>query len=305
MLPTLKQLQHFVAIAETGQVSRAALRCHVSQSSMTASLKTLEEAVGVRLFARHAGGVRLTEAGTRFLRHAQQIEDAVLDAVEAVSVAPVDIKGTVRMGVTETITAYVLPGLLASIERKFPGLRLEVLERERHDIERGILRGEIDIALLLVSNLPGLDHVTCETLLRSPRQLWGHPEHPLMMADRIALADVARHDYILLDMDEHIATVGKYWGQYGLAPQVRYQSCSIEAVRSLVAAGRGIAILSDLVYRPWSLEGQRIVRRGIADKVPSMDVGLVWKRESATPGNVVALADYLRSALKGRQRARM
>ena len=44
------------------------------------------------------------------------------------------------------------------------------------------------------------------------------------------LADVARHDYILLDMDEHIATVGKYWGQYGLAPQVRYQSCSIEAV---------------------------------------------------------------------------
>ncbi len=88
-------------------------------------------------------------------------------------------------------------------------------------------------------------------------------------------------------------------------PRSATRACSIEAVRSLVAAGRGIAILSDLVYRPWSLEGQRIVRRGIADKVPSMDVGLVWKRAPATPGNVVALADYLRSALKGSEKARM
>ncbi|MGO4327665.1 LysR family transcriptional regulator [Cupriavidus sp. 2TAF22] len=302
MLPTLKQLQHFVAMAESGQVSRAALRCHVSQSSMTSSLKSLEEALGVQLFTRHASGVRLTEAGTRFLRHAQQIGDAVLDAVEAITVAPVEITGTVRLGVTETITAYVLPGLLPAFERKFPKLRLSVLERERHDIEQGILDGEIDIALLLVSNLPGLNHVTCETLLRSARQLWGHPEHPLMTAERIGLADVARHDYILLDMDEHISTVGKYWGQYGLAPDVRYQSCSIEAVRSLVAAGRGVAILSDLVYRPWSLEGQRIVRRGIADKVPSMDVGLAWRREPATPGNVVALADFLRGALREKAR---
>ncbi|WP_059414153.1 LysR family transcriptional regulator [Cupriavidus basilensis] len=302
MLPTLKQVQHFLAVAECGQVSRAALRCHVSQSSMTASLKGLEEALGAQLFTRHASGIRLTDAGARFLRHAQRIEDSVLDAVEAVGVSPVEISGTVRLGVTETITAYVLPGLLPLIERKFPMLRLEVLERERHDLESGILEGRIDMALLLVSNLPGLGHVTCETLLRSPRQLWGHPEHPLMTAERVGLADVARHDYILLDMDEHISTVGKYWGQYGLAPAVRYQSCSIEAVRSLVAAGRGVAILSDLVYRPWSLEGQRITRRGLADKVPSMDVGLVWKRQPATPGNVVAMADFLRGAVREKAR---
>jgi DNA-binding transcriptional LysR family regulator len=303
MLPTLKQLQYFVAIAETGQVSRAALRCHVSQSSMTASLKGLEDMLGVRLFTRHAGGVRLTEAGVRFLRHAQQIQDSVLDAVEALTVTSVEITGTVRMGVTETITAYVLPGLLHSVERKFPGVRLEVYERERSDIERGVLDGELDIALLLVSNLPRLNHVACETLLRSPRQLWGHPDHPLMHAERVGLADVAQHDYILLDMDEHICTVGKYWGQYGLSPKVRYQSRSIEAVRSLVAAGRGIAVLSDLVYRSWSLEGQRIVRRTLADKVPSMDVGLVWKIKPALPANVGAVRDFMGIAL--REQARM
>lgn len=298
MLPTLKQLQYFVAIAETGQVSRAALRCHVSQSSMTAALKGLEEIVGAALFTRHASGVRLTEAGIRFLRHAQQIEQSVQEAVTAASVRPMPLAGVVRVGVTETITAYVLPRLLQAVEQKFPRLELQIVERERDDVERGIHAGEIDLALLLVSNLPEMDHIGCETLLRSPRQLWGHPDHPLMQRAEIHLADVARHDYILLDMDEHISTVIKYWGQYGLAPAIRYQSCSIEAVRSLVASGRGVAILSDLVYRPWSLEGQRIVRRALADRVPSMDVGVVWKHGAEANDTVRTLRDFLGLALR-------
>ncbi|VVO35895.1 LysR family transcriptional regulator [Pseudomonas fluorescens] len=298
MLPTLKQLQYFVAIADTGQISRAAQRCHVAQSSITASLKGLEEIVGASLFSRHSSGVRLTEAGIRFLRHAQLIEAAVKDAVAAASVEPVLITGTVRIGVTETITAYVLPSLLPIIEQKFPNLDLRVVEHQRQDIERLVLDGDLDLALLLASNLPERGHVACETLLKSSRQLWGHPEHPLMLADRVGLADVALHDYILLDMDEHIDTVRKYWDQYGLAPKVRLQSCSIEAVRSLVAAGRGVAILSDLVYRPWSLEGQRIVRRVLADKIPSMDVGLVWRTKPALQSNVSALREFLSIALK-------
>ncbi|WP_342247373.1 LysR family transcriptional regulator [Pseudomonas sp. OTU5201] len=298
MLPTLKQLQYFVAIADTGQISKAAQRCHVTQSSMTASLKGLEEVVGASLFSRHSSGVRLTEAGARFLWHAQLIEAAVKEAVAAAAVEPVHLTGTVRMGVTETITAYVLPSLLPAIEQKFPNLNLEVVEHQRQDVEQLILDGNLDIALLLASNLPERGHIDCQTLLKSSRQLWGHPEHPLMLADRVELADVAQHDYILLDMDEHIATVRKYWDQYGLSPRVRLQSRSIEAVRSLVAAGRGIAILSDLVYRPWSLEGQRIVRRVIADKIPSMDVGLVWRAKPVLQSNVSALREFLSVAMK-------
>ncbi|MNT22905.1 Hydrogen peroxide-inducible protein activator [compost metagenome] len=205
--------------------------------------------------------------------------------------------GAIRLGVTETITAYVLPKLLPALEQKFPLLELEILERPRGDIEADIQAGKLDLALLLVSNLPEMHHIGCETLLRSPRQLWGHPDHPLMQLEQISLTDVARHDYILLDMDEHIATVIKYWGQYGLTPSVRLQSCSIEAVRSLVAAGRGVSILSDLVYRPWSLEGQRILRRSLSDRVPSMDVGLIWRLDPGPDEHTHALREFLRIAL--------
>ncbi|WP_354674069.1 LysR family transcriptional regulator [Cupriavidus alkaliphilus] len=297
MSPTLKQIQHFVAIAETGQVSRAAQRCNVSQSSMTASLKGLEDVIGAPLFSRHAAGVKLTAAGIRFLRHAQQIEAAVRDAVSAAAVTPSTVTGAIRLGVTETITAYVLPKLLPALEQKFPLLELEIMERARGDIEADIQAGKLDLALLLVSNLPEMHHIGCETLLRSPRQLWGHPDHPLMQLEQISLTDVARHDYILLDMDEQIATVIKYWGQYGLTPSVRLQSCSIEAVRSLVAAGRGVSILSDLVYRPWSLEGQRILRRSLSDRVPSMDVGLIWRLDPGPDEHTRALREFLRVAL--------
>ncbi|SCU79737.1 Transcriptional regulator LysR family [Cupriavidus necator] len=264
---------------------------------MTASLKGLEDVVGAPLFSRHAAGVKLTAAGIRFLRHAQQIEAAVRDAVSAAAVTPSAVTGAIRLGVTETITAYVLPKLLPALEQKFPLLKLEILERPRGDIEADIQAGKLDLALLLVSNLPEMHHIGCETLLRSPRQLWGHPDHPLMQLEQISLTDVARHDYILLDMDEHIATVIKYWGQYGLTPSVRLQSCSIEAVRSLVAAGRGVSILSDLVYRPWSLEGQRILRRSLSDRVPSMDVGLIWRLDPGPDEHTHALREFLRIAL--------
>ncbi|MGT2490525.1 LysR substrate-binding domain-containing protein [Cupriavidus basilensis] len=90
------------------------------------------------------------------------------------SVAPVEIAGTVRVGVTETITAYVLPGLLASIERKFPGLRLEVLERERHDIGNAASWPARSILPCCWSRTCPVSTTSLAKLpLRSPRQLGG------------------------------------------------------------------------------------------------------------------------------------
>ena len=297
MLPTTKQLQHFIAIAETGQISKAALRCHVSQSSMTASLKVLEQTVGVALFSRHQGGVRLTESGVRFLRYAQKAETTLRQAVAALNERPSAVEGPVRLGVTETISAYVIAPLLGDLNRQFPLLELTVVEMERDQLEQALNDNALDLAILLASNLsPGT--LQCQALVRSPRQLWGHPDHPLMNADRVTLADVARERYILLDMDEHITTVERYWAGFGLQMNAHYRTASIEAVRSLVGSGEGIAILSDLIYRPWSLDGQRILRRPLADSVPSMDVGLAWAHARPQGASFFELKAFLQRWFK-------
>ncbi len=294
---TLRQLEYLVALAETGQVSRAALRCHVSQSSMTIALKNLERSLGAQLFERHAKGVNLTGAGERFMRKAQGIVAGVEEAVEEIRHSPDDLSGRVRIGVTETISAYLIPMLVSALSRHFPNLQIEMIERDRSSIEKGLMAQEFDLAFILVSNMEGRAELEYETMLRSPRRLWLHSDSPLQYPQSLGLEDIARADYILLDMDEHVSTVNRYWGAQGLEPKVHFKSSSLEAVRSLVALGQGVTILSDLVYRPISLDGRRIIRRDLDDKLPTMDVGCVWKKLEHQPRNISAVIDFIRRSI--------
>ncbi len=136
---------------------------------------------------------------------------------------------------------------------------------------------------MLTSNLANHGELDAETLFRSRRRLWLPSDHALLASPQISLHDVAKQPYVMLTVDEASRTAGRYWDHYGLSPQVVFSTSSVEAVRSMVAAGMGVTILSDMVYRPWSLEGQRIEQRVMVEPVPSMDVGLTWARMRPFP----------------------
>lgn len=295
---TLRQVRYFIAVAETGQISKAALRCNISQSSMTIALKGLEEAIGTPLFSRHSKGLRLSDAGERFLRHAQQIESAARGAADDMRDHPDPVSGALSIGVTDTISAYLMPSLRLALKRRFPDLQLRVMERERVEVEDAIVAGDMDLGIVLVSNAALREDIDGETLLRSPRHVWVSPEHPLAAHESITLDAVAAHDFLLLDMDEHVQTAQRYWGRFGMPPPVAFQSKSIEGIRSMVALGMGVTILSDLVYRPWSLEGGRIVRRPVVNAVPTMDVGVIWSKVRGFPQDGDSLRDFLRVTLR-------
>lgn len=159
--------------------------------------------------------------------------------------------------------------------------------------------GALDIAVLLVSNLQDGDNLASELLLRSVRRLWLAPYHPLTRRERVTLADVARHPYVMLTVDEARQTAMRFLSARALEPAVVFRTSSVEAVRSMVAGGMGVTILSDLVYRPWSLEGQRIEQREVEDEVPSMDVGLAWRRDLHLTPAMEAFCDFLRFAVSG------
>lgn len=295
---TLKQFEYFLALAETGQVSKAALQCNVSQSSVTVALRNMEHTLSVPLFVRHSKGLRLTEAGERLVHHARNVNSAVSRAIEDVQTASSDVHGELRIGVTETISAYLMPSVLSAAQRHFPNLKIHVLEQDRPSIEQALLDESIDLALLLVSNLTRVDELEYRTMLKSSRRLWTHPDHPLQQLPKVSLKDVAQYDYVLLDMDEHIHTMETYWSHHRRQATVRFQSRSLEAVRSLVAFQKGVTILSDLVYRPWSLEGKRILRCDISEIIPTMDVGGVWRKNSSSDKRREPLMRFLLSSIK-------
>lgn len=276
---SLKQVRYFIAAAQSGQISHAAMEMNISQSAVTAAIQQLELALGVKLLERGANGVTPTLEGSRFLLHARNIMAAVNDAVRSPLGENTAAKGTLRVGVTYTVAGYFMPRPHMRFTRSHPGIALELVELPREAIEDGLRVGDLDMAVMLVSNLADDARLDCEPLFRSRRRLWLALDHPLLAQPEVSLADIAREPYVMLTVDEASKTAGLYWQKAGLVPSIIFNTSSVEAVRSMVAAGMGVTILSDMVYRPWSLEGQRLELRPVRETIPSMDVGLAWRRD--------------------------
>lgn len=276
---SLKQLRYFAAAAQSGQFSLAARQLHVSQSVVTAAVSQLEALVGAELFQRLPHGVTLTAAGHRFHQHVRHALDTLQDALNEPLILGGDMRGTVRLGASYTVLGYFLTGLLARFRRDYPGVDFDLRDMDRPGIQQDVASGELDLGLCIISNLDPDPLLRRQVLASSRRQLWLAQHHPLAALPRVTLSDIAAHPYIMLTMDEGEDATMRYWQAAGLAPDIAFRTASMEAVRGLVAHGFGVTILSDTVYRPWSLEGRRIDSRVIADLVPPMDVGLVSRRD--------------------------
>ncbi|MFN7008547.1 MAG: LysR family transcriptional regulator [Allorhizobium sp.] len=295
---TLRQLQYFIAVAEQGSVTRAAQNLSISQSSVTEAIKELEGDLGVELFERHPRGLSITHNGHQFLRHATKILASVSDARNAFSDTKENSGGTLNIGVTSLVAGYVLSDLLARYRRACPGVEVSAIEDNGSYLEHLLIGGELDVAVMVISNLRDRMALQAEILETSPYRLWLPMGHPLVSADIISVADIAREPLIMLTVDEIEENTGKLLSALGARPHVAFRTRSVEAVRSLVATGAGVALLPDLVYRPWSLEGDRIESRDVSGALPVVQVGMVWRKGSSLPQSArdfVGIAEALRS----------
>ncbi len=290
---SMRQLRYFVAAADAGQFSQAAFKVHVSQSAITAAVLQLEETLGVALFERLPYGVALTAEGNKFAQHARHILDTLQDALSEPLFLSHAMQGTVRVGASYTVLGYFLPSLLARFKRSYPQVEIDLVDMDRESIEAAVAGGTLDVGLTIVSNAPDLLRFEHHVLIRSRRQLWLASQHPLMAAKSITLEDVARHAYILATVDEADTSTLRYWQSRGLEPDVAFRTSSIEALRGLVAHGFGLTILSDMLYRAWSLEGKKIEIRPLVDAVPPLELGLIWLPEAQLSDPAQAFRQFL------------
>lgn len=290
-VPSLRKLSYFVAVAESGRVTQAAVDLNVSPSSITTGIREIESQLGTALFQRTATGMTLTRAGGRFLQQVRHIFQAVDEAFDTPRDVAPSVSGHLDLAMSYTVAGYFLPPLLARFQRQHADVTVRLHEMSRPDIQRGLLNGEVDLAIMLTSNVDQLPQLACRPLMRSARRLWVNSHHPLLAHPQPGLADLVAAPFIMLTVDEAEQTALKYWRQSGLSPRVIFRTSSVEAVRSMVANGTGISILSDMVYRPWSLEGRRIEHLDLDDAIPTMDVGLAWDRRSGLSATAQAFHD--------------
>jgi DNA-binding transcriptional LysR family regulator len=278
---TLRQLRYFIAVAETGKITAAATMVGISPSVITEAIAELEALSEATLFVRLPRGLELTYEGHGFLAHARGILSAVESAGAAVIRSDSDAQGRMTLAVTITVMGYFLAPLVARFQRMFPNIELRVVEAQRPEIEEGLLAGDFDVAVMLSSNLSDRKHFLSHTLVSSMRRLWLPAGHPLLHQDVVTLKDVALLPYIQLLIDDAEVSTANYWRRHNLRPNIAIRTESVEGIRSLIANGQGVTILSDMMYRPWSLEGDRIEVREVAATIPSLTTGVVWPRAAS------------------------
>ena len=300
---TLRQFRYFIAVAESGSVAAASRMLSIAQSAVTKSMQELEDELGRQLFERSSRGMRLTPQGHRFLVRARKVLASVAEATHPRDDddAAAGLGGSLALGVTSLVAGYYLSELFSRYRRSCPRVEVYVTEDTPRFLEHLLINGELDVAIMLSSALSEPQALVVETLTRSPSRVWLSAHHELCAQEELSLADCAACDQIVLEVDRIDELMRAVWARHQLKARTILRTSSLEAVRSLVGAGAGIAVLPDFLYRPWTLDAEHVEVRPLRDALPTVDVGLVWRRGSGLKPAASEFIEQARESSRARR----
>lgn len=286
---TLRQLQHFVAVADSGSISRAAELNHVSQAGMSLAVTELEKALGTRLLVRHkAKGVTLTSTGRRFVVEAR----ALLHHAEALesTVTGDELAGPLAIGCYTTLSAFWVPLITAGFAAPNPRLVLNIVEGAPAELQDQLVEGRLDAVLTHTLHVrPGLQ----TRVIREGRPyILLAADHPLAQRDKIRLTELADEDMVLLDIPSVRDNQLPNLRHSGLEPKIAWRSTSFEAVRGMVARGLGYTVLVQRPAQNVSYEGLPLVCVPIDGTIRHSDICFAFAESPAVSRRLNLLMDY-------------
>ena len=287
---TLRQLESFIAVAESGSIASAALALHVSQSAVSGALNSLERAFDAQLTVRRkAHGVTLTAAGRYVLDRAKSLlneaSDLQLHAVDAGA----GIRGSLTLGCYLTLAPTVLARLIDHYGKRHPLVELDFFAGSQTEVHGRLASGQLDAAITYDLSLPaGLNR---QRLYDAEPSIVLSADHPLAGQAELSLADVAEAPMILLDVNPSRENTMTMFDAAGLQPNIRFRTTDYEVTRSLVGRGMGYAILVQQPAGDQSYEGRQLVVRPIRPAVRTVPVAIVWPSAVRPPQSVAAMVD--------------
>jgi LysR family hydrogen peroxide-inducible transcriptional activator len=280
----LHQLRYFAAVARTGNFTKAAVACNVSQPSLSQQILKLEAEVGEALFERRRDGAELTLAGGLLLRHAERVLGEVAEAESRLRDIRRVARGRLRIGAIPTIAPYLLPAPLARFRQQFPGVELTLHEMVTDELLAAVHGQELDVAI--ASDAAHADGLEKATLLREPLWLAVPATHPLATAARATIEDVRNEHFVVL-REEHClsATVSGFCEQNQVAPNIVCHGAQVQTVMQMVAAGLGLSLVPALACEQGVPNG--LVLRALDGTAPQRSIIAYWP-ERKEPANLVA-----------------
>lgn len=245
----LRQLEHFVTVAEERSFTRAAKRMNIVQSGLSMSIRALEEELGTKLFERSLRGVVLTPAGEAMLPEARRAISAVDSARVAVDATQGLLRGSLTVGLAQASDPGRVSQLLGRFHDDHPGVSVRVIQGSATTLFSAVGAGEIDLALCGKPLTAGAQ-VNAITLVRAPFVLACGPRHPLATRDRVTLKDLAHERFI--DMNTGWASrqlTDRAFGQARIERDIVCELDDVVLLMQMVEEGLGVAIIPDLSTR--------------------------------------------------------
>lgn len=267
----LHQLRYFVAVAETGNFTRASERSNVSQPSLSQQIINLEKELNHKLFHRLGRKAVLTEAGSVFLDRARRILFEVDDSTRELQDSP-GLERKITVGAITTLAPYLMPQMLALCRTRLPHLQVNLREDFRPDLTKAVLDGELDLAIV---SLPVKDpRISVETLFDETLLLVVGKPHPLASKPEVTTEDLVDQTFILLGSGSSLAgQIRRFCGDHNFEPKIGYHCAQVATVKALVALGVGISILPQVALG--AEDRSRLIVKTFADRNPTRQIGVI------------------------------
>ncbi|WP_349743928.1 LysR family transcriptional regulator [Stenotrophomonas geniculata] len=270
----LKQLEFAIALAEEGNFTRAAERCHVVQSALSHQIAALEQELGTPLFERLPRQVRATAAGEAMLVHARQAMASLRHLRADVAAVSGEVRGLLAIGQISSLTGIDVVAMLAAFQQVHPQVEFQLRVDKSEDLIAQVQSRDLDVALVGLSPSAGLDGVCHQMLQEEDLVAVLAPSHRLARRKRLPLTEL--QDEALVDFPRGTGArrqTDDAFAAAGLPHTVRFEVNLMELVERFVRHGLAVGIVPALIA-----EGFEGVVRIPLQPTPTRRVHLVWQR---------------------------
>lgn len=285
---SLRQIQYFVATAESGSIIIASEKIHVSSPSISAAIAHIESELQAQLFIRqHAKGLILTDIGEKVMQECKVLLSQADNLYALVADFSGSVRGPLKLGCFTAFAPMIHAEVIQGFCNLYKNVTLNVSEDDQMVLMNRLIRNELDVALTYDLNLEE-DLINFESLAILPPHVLVSESHPLAHNSAVTLEELTELPMVLLDMPYSNDYFISLFRKYKLSPKVTHSSRHVDVVRSMVANNLGYTILNVRPKNNYSLDGKRLVRLRIAGSHRPMHIGLATAKNATL--NTVAQA---------------